>query len=155
MATQRRQIVILAVVVGVFVVLFFAAVGLGVTRPASGGVEAWTARLKGVDPAVAVEPAQLRAVGGCAIDPAGRRLQLSGQCRIDIPAVGRFSLRSSRRLTLAPVGEGVSFTTRVEDQALRGSVDAGDAKRLGFGRDSAQVVLVCNGLPPCTVGLPG
>lgn len=156
MATQRRQIVIVAAIAGLLVVLYFVAVVLGVTRPASsGGVDAWTARLKKLDPAVAVDPTHLHAAGACSIDPAARRVQLTGPCRLEIPAVGRFALRSSRRLTLAPAGQGVSFATRVEDQEVRGTVDSGDAKRLGFGRGAAQLVLTCTGLPPCTVGLPG
>lgn len=155
MASQRRQIVILAAVVGLLVVLYFVAVVLGVTRPSSSGaVDVWTARLKGWDPAVTVDPAQLRSAGACSIDPAARQVQLTGPCRIEVPAVGRFALRSSRRLTLAPAGQGVSFATRVEDQEVKGTIDSGDAKRLGFGRAAAQLVLTCTGLPPCTVGLP-
>lgn len=155
MASQRRRIIILAVLAAMVVVLFVVGVGAKATRSDPvGNVKNWTGRLNGVDPGKSIDPALLHAAGAnCQLNVQGQ-LTFSGQCLIAVPAAGgRFSL-SSRRLILEPAAVSFSFQTTVEGTEMKGTVNPGDGpKKVGFGRDAAQLQLTC--LTACVVSLAG
>lgn len=154
MTPDRRRLVVLAVVVGLLVALFFVGVGCGVTRhdPPS-AVDSWRSHLAGVDPAATVEPSELTTRGSCSVDVPGSRLLIGGSCVVHVAALGRFSLRA-RRLVLAPVAVGVAIATRVEDQQVTGTIDAGEVKKVGLGRGAQDISVTCAGAFSCLVGLP-
>jgi hypothetical protein len=146
--------IIVAVLVGLLVVLFFVGVGLGAARHDSGAaIDSWLSRLRGLDAAATLDPAQLTTVGACSIDVATSRLQVNGPCAVRVPAAGLFALRP-RRLVLAPVGEDVTFVTRVQDLQETGTIKAGETKKVGVGRGSQDIAIACADLPPCVVLLP-
>lgn len=154
MTPERRPTVILAVLAGLLVLIFIVGAGFGAARDdRAGSVKNWTDRLKAFDPGKSVDPAILQAGAGCGLDAPARRLTVVGSCQLTIPAAGgRFSL-SARRLILAPAAGSVTFRTTVEDQALKGTVSAGDEpKKVGFGRGAAVLVLSCP--TTCVVLLP-
>lgn len=155
MAPERRQIIIVAVLAGLLVALFFLGVGFGVTRgDPVGAVDSWMTRLERFGQGKSVDPAQLQAAGGCSINAAARQVQLTGPCQIKVPAVGRFAVRGSRGLVIAPANESITFATVVEDKGVNGTISAGDNKKLVFGRKAAVLELVCVGPSPCAIDLP-
>lgn len=155
MASQRRQIIILAVLAALVVVLFVVGVGAKATRSDPvGNIKNWTGRLNGVDPGKSIDPTLLHTAGkDCHLNVQGQ-LTFSEQCLIAVPAAGgRFSL-SSRRLSFERAAASFSFQTTVEGTEMKGTVNPGDEpKRVGFGRDAAQLELTC--LTSCAVSLAG
>lgn len=155
MAPERRQTIILAVLAGLLLALFFVGVGLGATRSGPvGAVDRWMARLELFGQGRSVDPAQLQAVTGCSVNAAAHQVQLTGPCRIKVPAAGRFTVRGARGLVIAPANENVAFATVVEDKAVKGTINAGDSKKLVFGRSAALLELACVGSAPCAIDLP-
>jgi hypothetical protein len=148
---SRNRIILLAVIAGLLIVIFFVGVGVGAGRHNSAAdVTAWRAHLNGLNASVNLRATDLQVHPNCQ-PPVGSTIQIGGSCQIGIPAVGRLALRGSRRLVLEATTLSVIVNAVVEGQTETQTLSPGETISLTFGREADQVDLACDGPSPCPV----
>jgi hypothetical protein len=154
MDSERKQMITVAVLVGLLVVLFFVGVIFGATRhDSAGAADSWLNHLKGLDPSPTLNPRQLTISGACSLDSTNSQLLITGLCQVGIPPASKFALGGTRRLALAPQSR-ISFQTEVEGQSESDTIDAGKTASFSFGKGAATLALACAISSPCVVNLP-
>lgn len=148
--TDRKPVVVLAVLAAVVLLLFV----LGVTvRGGTAGGDGWRERLAGFGGGADLTVEDLVLVGGTC-DVAGQAIRPAPACAFEVvPEGGRFSLAPARRATLLAVDSAVRLRFTVEGQTIDVDLESGETTDLTFSRSGGALAVGCLGAFVCEVRL--
>lgn len=148
--TDRRPVVVLAVLAAVVLLLFVLGVTVG---GGTAGGEGWRERLAGFGGGSDLTAEDLVLVDGTC-DVAGQAIRPQPACALEVVADGgRLSVAPARRATLLAVDSAVRLRFTVEGQTIDVDLESGETADLTFSRSGGSLAVGCLGAVACEVRL--